>query len=431
MRELFRDPRFRLFFAGQVASMAGDSLMLLVLAVWVQDLTGSSGMAGAVILVIACPALLAPLLGWVVDRVRRKPLLVLVNLASAVVLLSLLAVHGRRDVWIIYTVAFGYGLSFNLNAGALSGLLKELVTDERLVDANGGLRTVREGLRLVGPLIGTGLYAWAGAAPVVLADVVSFVVAAASLAAIRLSEAGPQRERSTWLHEVGEGFRHVFAGTVLRRISLAMAVAFLAFSTVESGVYAFIVHGLHRPAVFAGVLMTAMGVGSIAGGLAAPPVVRRIGELGSVAVGLLAMALGLGPAVYPSPPVWAALAAIPFAGVGVSLSAVAFATAMQRYTPGPLMGRVSSALDVLIGVPQTVSIAIGALIVSRVDYRWLFGTAAGGLVLVATVVWMARAPGRDGSGDLAPVVLPGAIPGTGDAVVAGAPAPRTAPDPAH
>lgn len=60
MRELVRDGRYRLLFAGQVASMAGDSVMILVLAIWVKDLTGASGLAGAVTLAIAAPVAVAP-----------------------------------------------------------------------------------------------------------------------------------------------------------------------------------------------------------------------------------------------------------------------------------------------------------------------------------------------------------------------------------
>ena len=49
--------------------MFGDSLMLIVLSMWVKTLTGSNGAAGLTFLAMTAPALLAPLLGYVVDRV--------------------------------------------------------------------------------------------------------------------------------------------------------------------------------------------------------------------------------------------------------------------------------------------------------------------------------------------------------------------------
>lgn len=299
MRELLRDGRFRLLFAGQVASMAGDSVMILVLAIWVKDLTGASGLAGAVTLAIVAPALLSPLLGWAIDRVRRRPFLIWTNAVSAAALLPLLAVRDRADVWIIYAVALVYGLSFLLNSAGLAGLLKYVVAEHRLAEANAALRTVREGLRLVGPLAGAGLYAGLGAPAVVALDLASFLVAA----------------------------------------------------------------------------------------------------------GLAALALGLAPLVYPV--VGLGLAAVPLAGIGVSLVVIAFATLMQRLTPQALMGRVSTATDLLIGAPQTVSIAAGAILVSTVDYRWMFATAAVSLVVVAGALWSRRSPSAGGAPvAVAPVTPP-------------------------
>jgi hypothetical protein len=52
----FRQRGFPLLYAGLLTSMVGDSLMLIVLAVWVKDLTGSSGAAGATFFWLALPA---------------------------------------------------------------------------------------------------------------------------------------------------------------------------------------------------------------------------------------------------------------------------------------------------------------------------------------------------------------------------------------
>lgn len=390
MRELLRDSRYRMLLAGQSTSMAGDSIMLLALAIWVKDLTGSSGMAGAVMLAIAAPALLSPLLGWAVDRVRRRPFLIWTNVASGGALLPLLTVRSRGDIWVIYLVAVGYGVSFLLNSAGLAGLLKLIVEDERLADANASLRTVREGLRLVGPVAGAGLYATAGAPAVVALDLATFLAAAAALTAIRVPEPVPQRTERHWLTEATAGFGHLFGQSALRRCALALAAALLVFGTMESGVFAYVDAGLHRPATFVGVLVTVMGIGSIVGGVLTPRLVRRIGEPGTVALGLATLACGLGPLVYPR--VGLGVAAMPMAGVGVSLTLVAFVTVLQRCTPPPLMARVSTATDLLVGTPQTVSIATGAILVSGVDFRWMFATAAAGLTSIAGVLWKLRNP---------------------------------------
>ena len=159
MRTVLRRPDFRLLFGGLLASMTAESILLLALAIWVKDLTGSNGLAGATIFAVIAPMTLAPLVGWVVDRYPRRPFFVAANLVTAALLAPLFTVRDAGDVWIIYVVAALYGLSYITLGAALSGLIREMVPVELLAEANGVLQTVRQGLRLVGPLAGAALYA--------------------------------------------------------------------------------------------------------------------------------------------------------------------------------------------------------------------------------------------------------------------------------
>ena len=149
IRAAFRTPGFSRLFAGLAASMFGDTLMLIVLSMWVKTLTGSNGAAGVTFLWMTVPALFAPAFGYVVDRVPRRQFLVVANLASALMMLPLLLVRDAGDVWIIYAVAFCYGISFVLVPAALNGLLKDLLADDVLVDANASLSINSEAFRLV------------------------------------------------------------------------------------------------------------------------------------------------------------------------------------------------------------------------------------------------------------------------------------------
>jgi MFS family permease len=128
-----------------------------------------------------------------------------------------------------------------------------------------------------------------------------------------------------------------------------------------------------------GVLLTAMGLGSVAGAMLSARMIHRYGEQAAVSAGLVAMALGTGLLIYPR--LWLGLAVAPLIGFGVAVTTVAFGTLRQRVTPGPLMGRVSTATDMLVLAPQTLSIGLGALVVSVVDFRWLFALLAAGAVL--------------------------------------------------
>lgn len=102
--------------------MIGDSVMLIVVAIWVKSLTGSNGAAGLTFFFMALPSLAAPVAGMFVDRAKRRTVLIWGNLASALAMAPLLLVHDARRVWVIYLVAVLYGISWAVLPAALSGL---------------------------------------------------------------------------------------------------------------------------------------------------------------------------------------------------------------------------------------------------------------------------------------------------------------------
>ncbi|MEA2374688.1 MAG: hypothetical protein QOD53_1151, partial [Thermoleophilaceae bacterium] len=169
-RLLLRERPFRVLLAGQTLTMFGDLALVLVLGVWAKQLTGSVCIGGAVFFTVVVPALLAPLLGWVIDRFPRRQVLIANDLATAAVLLPLLAVHDRGDVWILFVVAAFYGLSQQVFFAARNGLLQSMLADEQLGPANAVLESLRLGLRTAGPIVGTALFAALGGSAVAILD---------------------------------------------------------------------------------------------------------------------------------------------------------------------------------------------------------------------------------------------------------------------
>ena len=129
MRHLFLDRDARLLLTGQGLSLFGDRSMYLVLGIWVKTLTGSNTQAGLVFFVLAVPGLIAPAFGLLVDRVRKRPLMIAADVVVALVLGALLLVHDRGDVWIIYAVTFVYGASGFLFTSAQSALLTQMLPE--------------------------------------------------------------------------------------------------------------------------------------------------------------------------------------------------------------------------------------------------------------------------------------------------------------
>jgi predicted MFS family arabinose efflux permease len=290
-------------------------------------------------------------------------------------------VRDASDVWIIYTVAFGYGISFVVLPAGLNGLLKELMPEQLLVDANSSIQTTKEGFRLIGPLAGAGLFAGLGGGAVAVLDAVSFVVAAAVIASIRVAEGRPERIEQHWRAEMTEGMRHLVREPILRHtlIAFGLTIAVIGFS--ESAIYA-ITDFFDKPVEFVGVIVTVQGVGAILGGVTTGRWVKRIGEPATIAVALSVMAVGMG-LVAISEWLWLVLVATVFIGYSLPMLIIAFTTLMQIRTPDRLMGRVSTAVEVVMGTPQALSIALGALLVTLLDFHIIFAIMA---VVVGTSV---------------------------------------------
>ena len=366
MRELAARKDVRLLLAGQTLSMFGDWMMIMVLGIWAKVLTGSSSQAGLVFFVFAIASLAAPIGGLVVDRLPKRPLMVATHLALAAVMCLLLLVHDRGDLWLLYTVTVLYGLGGDLFAASRSAMLKAMLPDELLADANGAYQSIREGLRIVAPLAGAGLFAASGGHAVAIVDAASFVLSAATLVALPFTEPPPAVKEHHLLREISAGITHIAGNRVLRQLTIGLAAALLVVGFSETLLFA-ITSALHHAPSFIGVLGSAQGVGAIAGGLTSASLMRRIGDLRLAGLGLGVFAAGDGLWLFPR--VWVVLPATAIAGLGIVWAVVALGTAYQRRSPTHVQGRVAAAANMLLSVPQTISIALGAALITLIDYR--------------------------------------------------------------
>jgi len=374
MRRLWADRNARWYLGGQSFSLFGDTALWLAMGIWVKELTGSSGDAGLTFFFFGLGAIGSPLAGLVVDRLRRRPLLIWANIAGAGAVLALLAVHGRGQVWLIWLVALMYGVVYAFLSSAQSALLVTMLDDDLLVDANGFLRTVREGFRLVAPLVGAGLFALIGGGAVAIVDSATFLIAAAALGFVHVEEEKPQPSEQHWWGEVTAGATHLWRTLVLRQITMAAAFACLVVGFLEPIAFAVVSQGLHRAPTFLGVILAVQGIGAVAGGLTSAPVARRIGEGPLCGFGLLLLAIGSG--LFMVANLVAVFAGAIVLGASLPWLIVGFMTLLQRRTPPELQGRVSAAADTLTSIPQTASIAVGAALLGIVDYRLLLAVVA-------------------------------------------------------
>ncbi|MFB7735664.1 MFS transporter [Streptomyces sp. NPDC056112] len=384
---VLRDRAAGVCLAAVVVSGFGTSALWLASGVWVKDLTGSNGLAALCLLAMWAPTLAGPAIGTLADRVRRGPLLIAANLLLAVLLLALLTVDSPGRVWVLYGVLFVYGATGVVEDAAQSALVATAVDPKLLGDFNGLRMTANEGMKLLAPLAGAGLYAAYGGRCVALLDAVTFLLAAGLYALLRVGEDEPRRPGGSWRTQAAEGARHLWSHPRLRPLVLAGGATMLLTGVTGALIYAVVDRLGHAPA-YAGVLYAVQGAGSVAIGLASGTALRRLGSRRFAAFGIALTAVGVALRAIPSDPV--ALVSSVVSGAGLPCVLIAAFTAVQRETPAGLLGRTAATANTLLFAPNVVGLAAGAALVGAVSLPVLLAFLA--LGLSATSVMLLHRP---------------------------------------
>jgi MFS family permease len=373
----------RLYLIGLGASVLGNNAMSLVSGIWVKSLTGSSTLAGLVSVCVYAPSLAGPLAGVVADRVRRRRWLLALNVISAVVMVSLLAVRSRQTVWIIFAVMTWYGIELVLSSPAEDALFAEMLPLEQRQRSNGWRLGLQETGRLIAPLCGAGLFVLAGGGSVAILDAVTFLVAALMISRIHFHEATPPPSSKNWRVEIVAGLSHVWRTVELRRVLVASSVVMGVSGLLVAAQYS-LVQSIHEPPSFLGVLTAGLGGGSVVASLLSSRLLRRVGERWLAVFGMVDFAVGsVLRAMGTLPTAVAGSIVLGFALPWVFLAVLNLA---QRRTPISLQGRVSAAVTLVFFGPQAPLQAIGALAIRYVTYGQLYLGSAG--VALASAAWL-------------------------------------------
>ncbi|MFE0508616.1 MFS transporter [Streptomyces sp. NPDC058964] len=365
---LLRDRNAALYLTGVVVSGFGSSALWLVSGVWVKDLTGSNGLAALCTAALWAPTLVGPALGTLADRVRRKPLLIWMNLGLGTLLLPLWTVDSPTGVGLLFTVLFLYGAAGVVEDAANSALVVAAVDPVLLGGFNGLRMTAREGMKLVAPLAGAALYTAYGGPSVALLDALTFVLSAGLCALLRVREERPEPATESWWRQTAEGARLVWAHPALRPLVAAGGTTMCLTSLGSSMNYA-VVDALGRSPAYTGVMYAAQGVGSVAVGLVSGPALRRLGERRFAAYGIALTAVAVAARAVPYEAVVLVCSAA--GGLGLPCVLIAACTAVQREIPSAALGRAAATADTLMFAPNVIGLAVGAALVELVGHRML------------------------------------------------------------
>jgi MFS family permease len=391
---------YRLYFAGQVVSVAGTWMQTVAQGLLVVTLTDSATMLGLVVAVQMLPVLLFGLwAGVIADRVSRRMLLLVTQVLGAVCALTLgvLVATDSVELWMVFCMAGLIGLVQAFENPARAAFVSELVPRELLPNAI-SLNSVMMNLaRIVGPGTAALVKATVGLSVCFFINAVSFAAVIAALLLIRRRELIPF-QRPEHPARLREGLHYV-------RNTPIVFVPLLVMGVVGITAYNFQVSLLMLAKAFGnedyyGAISSLQGVGAVVGGLLVasrfkaknPDVIGK----GSVVLGATIVAMVLAPTIGS-----ALVLSVLLGGVSISLIAMA-STILQLGSSPHMRGRVMS----LWAIALMGSTAIGGPFVGWFSDQFgaRAGLGLGGVAAIVTGLVAMPALGRLGDALAGPVV---------------------------
>lgn len=350
---MLRAHNFARFWTASTLSSVGTSVTSVALPVIVVTLLHASPLEVGYVNAapLAAYTVLGLFAGMLIDRWRRKPVLVWSSAvrAGVLVVIPLLWLAHALSIWAIVATLFVFSCAAVFGVGARQSFLSSIVARSQLVSANARLDQSDAAASTLGPALGGGLVGLLGGPLSIALDAVSYVVDAGILATIRIdeprAEAGPRRRAGG---EIRDGLRWAYRHRELGPLAWSTHVWFVGNSAAFTILIPLVLRTLHFTPPIYGLLLAAAGAATLVGAFAAPRLGRRFGA-GAVIVATR-LAYPLLWAIITLAPLVGHLAALPlFTGMTLYGLAMGIENAnemgfRQTVTPDELQGRTNTTL---------------------------------------------------------------------------------------
>ena len=368
---LWRHPDFVKLWSAETVSQFGTQFTQLALPLVAIDVLDVSAFQVAALTVVEfLPFLLVSLPAGVwVDRLRRRPILVVGDLSRAVLLASVPVAYwlGALTMAQLYVVGFLVGIATVFFDVAYQSYLPSLVERQQLIDGNAKLEISRAAAQLGGPGL-AGIVINFLRAPAALAfDAVSFVGSALFIFRIRKQEQAPTRDSASprMREELREGLRYVLGHPFLKNIAACTAL-FNFFGSLGAAVLlVFARRELHLSPLAIGLALTLSNVGPLLAAFNANRISSRFG-VGRTIIGASILGGPMFLLIPFAPEGNAALAllipAFVFGGLANVIYNVTQVSLRQAITPERIQGRMNSVMRFIVwGTIPLGGLAGGAL----------------------------------------------------------------------
>jgi MFS family permease len=382
---------YRLFFSGQSISLVGTWITRVATSWLVYRLTGSELLLGMVGFVGQIPTLvLAPFAGVFVDRWNRHRILIVTQVLSMLQSFALAALcfAGTVQVWHVMLLQLAQGLINAFDTPARQAFVVEMVEDRAdLANAIALNSSMVNGSRIIGPSIGGAIIAALGEGWCFALDGLSYLFVIASLLLMRLRSTPASARGTDLLVELRTGLSYVTRSVPIRTALILLAVVSamgMPYTVLMPVIASDVLHG--GPGTL-GALMTATGVGALAGTLhlASRKTVVGLGRLIMYSTLLFGTSLIL---FAVSRSLWLSLAVLPFVGAGLIVQMAGTNTILQTIVDDGFRGRVMAFYTMAFLGTAPIGSLIAGVLADRIGAPMTIGV--GGIACVGAGLWFAR-----------------------------------------
>lgn len=357
----YRD--FRIFWLGFGAAVAGFQIQRVGLGFLAYDLTGSAFLLALVFSADSIPmVLLSPLGGVISDRVDRRSILIASRLVVAAlgVAIAVLTATGAVEVWHLLAFALLSGVCYAIDVPARQAMVHDLVPRDELVRAIALTATLRQTTRIAGPAVGGVALLLTGAQGTFLLMAVAQAVLVLSVVAIRVPPL-VRRGRESVAADLIAGVRFILAHRVIRALLVVTMIPALSAMAYQALTPVFADDVLGQGGQAIGIMLSAAGVGALAGSLLVTANPARLTSPAAAVIVTVAFSLAVAAfALSRSYPLSLALLAL--VGLGNTIASVGITSAVQRHTPAELQGRVMGVYTMVFELIVGGSLLVGAAV---------------------------------------------------------------------
>src|SRR4029453_18825413 len=184
---LRRNRSFRQLWLGQVVSQLGDWFNTIALYTIILNLTGSGRDVGLLLVARFVPSFVfGPISGVVADRFSRRTILIVSDLARAVIVLGFLFVRRADQLWIIYVLTVIQLALSTFFEPAKTAVIPSVVSDRELVPANAIASVTWSVMLTLGAAIGGIVTGRLGTDAAFIIDALTFVLSALLIARVHI-----------------------------------------------------------------------------------------------------------------------------------------------------------------------------------------------------------------------------------------------------